>query len=139
MRRALHGDAIKQAVADSSTFVLGGDIFDFRWSTLPSLQHTVDAALHWLDELAAVNRRCKLHFVLGNHDYNRQFLAALDRFSHDTENLEWHRTHLRLGESLFLHARPPGGMAGNELGFWQRHARSASEKEASGATRDGEL
>jgi UDP-2,3-diacylglucosamine hydrolase len=105
-RRSLaprHEEEIRDAVAGSSAFVLGGDIFDFRWSMLPSLEHTIDAALHWLDDLAAVNRRCKLHFVLGNHDYNRQFLAALDRLAGKTENLEWHRTHLRLGQSLFLH------------------------------------
>jgi UDP-2,3-diacylglucosamine hydrolase len=105
-RRSLaprHDEAIRDAVAQSATFVLGGDIFDFRWSMLPSLEHTIDAALRWLDELAAVNRRCKLHFVLGNHDYNRQFLAALDRLAGTTENLEWHRTHLRIGESLFVH------------------------------------
>lgn len=105
-RRSLaprHEEAIRDAVGRSTTFVLGGDIFDFGWSTLPSLHHTIDAALRWLDDLAALNRQCSIQFVLGNHDYNGQFLAALDRLAAETPNLHWHRTHLRLGESLFLH------------------------------------
>jgi hypothetical protein len=105
-RRSLapqHKTALHDAAAKASTFVLGGDIFDFRWSTLPSHDRTVGAAIGWLEDLTAVNPGCSFHFVFGNHDYNRQFVAALDRLSSRTKNLDWHRTHLRLGDSLFLH------------------------------------
>ena len=105
-RRSLaprHEEAIHAAVGHADTFILGGDIFDFRWSTLPSLNRTIDAAIEWLGTLASSNPKCDLHFVLGNHDYNRQFLAELDNLAGDTANLHWHRTHLRIGKSLFLH------------------------------------
>jgi len=100
---AQHEATIRGAVSRASTFILGGDIFDFRWSTLPSLERTVSAAIHWLDELMSLNPHCSFHFVFGNHDYNRQFVDALDRFSAPRVNLQWHRTHVRLGDSLFLH------------------------------------
>jgi len=99
----LHDAAIRTAASEASTFVLGGDIFDFRWSMLPSLERTIRAAVGWLDELTSLNPQCTYHFVLGNHDYNRGFLAALDRLAADTHNLHWHRTHLRIGDSLFVH------------------------------------
>ncbi len=96
-------EAIEEATAKASTLVLGGDIFDFRWSMLPSLNRSIDAAVAWLGDLAAQNSKCDLHFVLGNHDYNRTFLAELDSLASTTGNLHWHRTHFRLGQSLFLH------------------------------------
>jgi UDP-2,3-diacylglucosamine hydrolase len=95
--------ALRRTVSEAETFVLGGDIFDFRWSTLPSLDRTISAAIHWLQELTAINPRCSVHFVFGNHDYNRQFVAELDRLASVTPNLHWHRTHLRIGQSLFVH------------------------------------
>lgn len=105
-RRSLaprHEAAIRAAASEATTFVLGGDIFDFRWSTLPNLERSIAAAVDWLAALTAINSQCAFHFVLGNHDYNRQFISALDQLAGDTPNLLWHRTHLRLGQSLFLH------------------------------------
>jgi UDP-2,3-diacylglucosamine hydrolase len=105
-RRSLapqYDPAIRNAAAEASTFVLGGDIFDFRWSMLPNFERTLHAAIGWLENLTAHNPRCNFHFVFGNHDYNCQFVAAIDRLASRTTNLRWHRTHLRLGHSLFLH------------------------------------
>jgi UDP-2,3-diacylglucosamine hydrolase len=98
-----HWPAMQGIAAQAETFVLGGDIFDFRWSTLRKGNSTVDAAIRWLDELVAVNRSCQFHFVLGNHDYNRNFIHALDEFAHSCPNLQWHRYYLRMANSLFLH------------------------------------
>ena len=38
-------------IASADILVLNGDVFDFRWSTLPDIQATVDASLEWLDLL----------------------------------------------------------------------------------------
>jgi UDP-2,3-diacylglucosamine hydrolase len=95
--------ALHAAAARSDTFVLGGDIFDFRWSTLPSPEETVRQALRWLDELVASHPRCQFHFVLGNHDCNRRFVAALETYSASRANLAVHPYVLRLGNRLFLH------------------------------------
>ena len=107
--------ALNQAARQAKTFILGGDIFDFRWSTLASPTATLNAAIEWLAQFVALNPSCEFHFVLGNHDYNRRFIHALDELASRRANLAWHRCYLRLGESLFLH----GDVA-------DRHATSTS-------------
>ncbi|MEX2176975.1 MAG: metallophosphoesterase [Pirellulaceae bacterium] len=105
-RRSLaleHTHSLQQAAARSQVFVLGGDIFDFRWSTLGSTQATVDAAIRWLDDLIGSHPRTDFHFVQGNHDCNRRFVAALDQYAAARSNLTAHPYYFRLGESLFLH------------------------------------
>lgn len=88
---------------EAQAFVLGGDIFDFRWSTLKSPQATVDAAIAWLEELIAPHSHCQFHFVLGNHDSNQRFVARLARLAEELPNLHWYDDYVRLGHSVFLH------------------------------------
>ena len=73
-----HEAAIHAAAARASTFVLGGDIFDFRWSTLPTADETVRHAIRWLDDLVASHPQCDFHFIQGNHDCNRRFISSPD-------------------------------------------------------------
>src|SRR3954452_23775417 len=98
-----HAEDLQKAASRAKTFVLGGDIFDFRWSTLDSTQATVSAAMRWLDELVGAHRTCDFHFVLGNHDCNSRFVDALDKYARRTPNLEAHPYFLRIGHSVFLH------------------------------------
>lgn len=114
-----HVDAIRGAAADAHTFVLGGDIFDFRWTTLTSLDHTIDAAVEWLETLAGDHPHCEFHFVLGNHDHHHGFIERLGALADDTENLSWHPYFLRLGSSLFLH----GDVADRKMSQQQLAAR----------------
>ncbi len=99
----LLADDLYRAAAGAKTFVLGGDIFDFCWTTLPSVAHTVDAALAWLRRLVAPHPECKFHFILGNHDAHRRFTDSLAEFAAATRNFSWHPYYVRLGDSLFLH------------------------------------
>jgi UDP-2,3-diacylglucosamine hydrolase len=98
-----HEACLHAAAAKSRVFVLGGDIFDFRWSTLGAPEVTVPQAIRWLDELVASHPRCDFHFVLGNHDCNRRFVAALDAYAATRPNLLSHPYYFRLGSSIFLH------------------------------------
>ena len=100
---AEHAESLQQTAAKAKTFVLGGDIFDFRWSTLPSTEATVSAAIRWLDALVAAHRTCDFHFVLGNHDCNSRFVDALDKYARKQPNLEAHPYLLRIGKAVFLH------------------------------------
>ncbi|MFN0019019.1 MAG: metallophosphoesterase [Pirellulaceae bacterium] len=100
---AEHEGALQQSAGKAKTFILGGDIFDFRWSTLPSTEATVAAAIRWLDELVGAHRTCDFHFVLGNHDCNSRFVDALDKYARKMPNLEAHPYLLRLGKAVFLH------------------------------------
>ncbi|MEX0585543.1 MAG: metallophosphoesterase [Pirellulales bacterium] len=102
-RGARHLDAIRQAAERSDLCVLGGDIFDFKWSTLPSGDHTVDAALHWLHDLAASVPRCRMHFLLGNHDFHPGLISRLPGLAQILPNFEWERFYLRQGNTMFLH------------------------------------
>ncbi len=97
-----HLEEIALAASRAETFVLGGDIFDFRWSRIP-LRRAVDRAIEWLRELAASSPECHFHLVLGNHDYHRAFIDRLDELDRQVANLSWHRYYLRLGSSVFLH------------------------------------
>ncbi len=83
--------------------VLGGDIFDFRWSTLPDEQSTVEAAVEWLEDLTTRSRTSEVHFLLGNHDYNKAFISRLPSLSEAHPNFTWHRFYIRHGDVVFLH------------------------------------
>ncbi len=98
-----HEEQIRDKAAQAGAFVLGGDIFDFRWSTAGSPTQSVDAAIGWLDRLVLSNPQCQFHFVFGNHDYNRRFIDALEDYETSVVNLYSHRYLLRLGGSVFLH------------------------------------
>jgi hypothetical protein len=100
--------AIRRAAARSAVFVLGGDIFDFRWSTLGTTHATMDAAVGWLEELAAAHPDCQFHYLLGNHDYHRPFLDKLAEREGLLPNLFWHQFYLRLGDHVFLHGDAAG-------------------------------
>jgi UDP-2,3-diacylglucosamine hydrolase len=102
-RAAMHVPAIHAAAARASTFILGGDIFDFRWSTLPSADETVRHAIRWLDDLLASHPRCDFHFIQGNHDCNRRFVSALETYGATRPNLSLHPYLLRLDKNVFLH------------------------------------
>jgi UDP-2,3-diacylglucosamine hydrolase len=102
-RAERHSQAIQDAASKAHTFVLGGDIFDFRWTTLPTINETIDSAVRWLDELSGAHPDCDFHFVLGNHDSNERFVARLAELAEGTPNLAWHDYFLRKGSGIFLH------------------------------------
>jgi len=99
--RYLH--EISHKAAHAGAFVLGGDIFDFRWSLMATPEETVARAIHWLHDLATHCPACRFHFVLGNHDYHEPFLARLDHLEAHLSNFMWYPFYLRLGNSVFLH------------------------------------
>jgi UDP-2,3-diacylglucosamine hydrolase len=98
-----HEAAIHAAAARAGTFILGGDIFDFRWSTLPSSEETARHAVRWLDALVGSYPQVDFHFIQGNHDCNRRFIAALEGYRAGRPNLHLHPFFLRQGKNVFLH------------------------------------
>jgi UDP-2,3-diacylglucosamine pyrophosphatase LpxH len=96
-------DEIVRAASRAKTFVLGGDIFDFRWSAHRSVADAVEDAVGWLEELATLCPRCHFHFLLGNHDYHQAFIDRLGELKRRLPNFSWHRYYLRLGSNIFLH------------------------------------
>jgi UDP-2,3-diacylglucosamine pyrophosphatase LpxH len=96
-------ELIRSAVIRSHTFVLGGDIFDFRWSTQLSKGQAIDDSIAWLKRLIDTNTDCKFHYLLGNHDCHPEFVEALQRLAETTPQLSWHRHLLRIDQNVFLH------------------------------------
>lgn len=95
--------AIQHAADLADQCILGGDIFDFRWSTMPSTAETVDAAVTWLRDLCQFAQNTNVQFLLGNHDYHAALIERLPELSRDVENFEWHRFYIRTGDTIFLH------------------------------------
>ncbi len=94
---------MEAAAEEAGFFVLGGDIFDFKWSTLPSFDATVEAAIQWLDRLVERCPRTQFHFLLGNHDSHPRFVERLSEWAKGQPRFEWHHEYLRLGNAIFLH------------------------------------
>jgi UDP-2,3-diacylglucosamine hydrolase len=107
----LLADDLYRSAAGATTFVLGGDIFDFRWTVLPSIAHTIEAALEWLRRLVEPHPECRFFFLQGNHDAHPRFTRALDQFCATLPNLSWHPFFVRIGQSLFLHGDAAEGPA----------------------------
>lgn len=95
-------EEIALAASHAEAFVLGGDIFDFRWSLIPILR-AVERAADWISELAESCPQCHFHLVLGNHDYHQALIDRLVELEKQVSNLSWHRYYVRLGNSVFLH------------------------------------
>ena len=92
-----------ELAGQAKAFVLGGDIFDFRWTTMATIEQTADEAIRMLKTLVASNRNCQFHLLSGNHDYHNTFLMRLEPVAQCEPNLSWHPYFVRLGSSLFLH------------------------------------
>jgi UDP-2,3-diacylglucosamine pyrophosphatase LpxH len=94
---------IDAAIERAHTLILGGDIFDFRWSTHRSLEASADEAMCWLDELLQRNTDCRVHYLLGNHDCHPEFVLRLEELSQSNRNFIWHQHVLRIDRTVFLH------------------------------------
>jgi len=94
---------IRSAAGESDFFVLNGDVFDFRWSVLPTTEEGVRAAVAWLRTFACEHPTCHVHYVMGNHDGLELLAEHLDVLAGETENLSWHPAYLRIGGALFVH------------------------------------
>ncbi|MGD9126017.1 MAG: metallophosphoesterase [Planctomycetia bacterium] len=96
-------EQIREKANQAEQFVLGGDIFDFRWTTMTSVEATVARARHWLYELVTSCPRCHFHFVMGNHDYHGLFVQAIEHLEDKLDNLSWYPHYVRIEDNIFLH------------------------------------
>lgn len=98
-----HYEDLIRIARECDVCVLGGDIFDFRWSIHRTEEATADAAINWLREFDEQTRACRVHFLLGNHDDHPLLHQRLPVFVHTRQTFEWSRFYYRLGNTLFLH------------------------------------
>lgn len=96
-------DELRDKVRQTHTFVLGGDIFDFKWSTHESDEKSVQKAIEWIEDLLSYNENCEFHYILGNHDSRPEFVQHLEELASRHTHFHWHRYFARLDHCLFLH------------------------------------
>lgn len=94
---------IRRCAEQAHTIILGGDIFDFKWSRYSNLKTSVNEARNWLERLVSDHKECSFYYLLGNHDSHPDFVTELDRLAFQYSNLEWQPHLLRLGACVFLH------------------------------------
>lgn len=94
---------ILRSAEKADALILGGDIFDFRWSRWKDQARTIQESIRWLEDLLTVNPECQIHYLLGNHDASHAFVEQLTQLSQIYANLEWHPHLMRLHNSVFLH------------------------------------
>lgn len=95
--------ALMPRLASASLLVLNGDIFDFRWSTLPSPEATVQGANHWLRNLLNDLPDTEIHYLIGNHDCLPAHQVMLTTLANDIPRFRWHEHSLQVGNRLFIH------------------------------------
>lgn len=98
-----HEAEILARAAEARVFVLGGDIVDLSWTSLPTVEATIDASMGWLSNLVASNRSCQFHYLLGNHDCHANFVERLAEAAAANENLHWEPYFLQIGSAVMLH------------------------------------
>lgn len=126
---AAHFESLRDELAEVDVLVLNGDIFDFRWSTLPEAV-TVAAALDWLRALVDRYPRCEIHFVLGNHDCLTTFRDEVVALNARMPRLHCHTNELCLGSALFLHGDCANGKM-DAAGLRRRRARWETGRQSS--------
>jgi len=94
-------------IKNADFLVLNGDIFDFEWTTLASIDQTMHKAVGWLQNLSDQHPDCSIYYILGNHDNIESFTRLIREMSHKQQNLSVCDTHLVLGNNLFFHGDLP--------------------------------
>lgn len=102
-RAGTHFDALIHASQQSDDCILGGDIFDFRWSRYGTAEATADAAIDWLRDFLNHTGTCHVHFLLGNHDDHPLLHTRLPTLADEYLRFSWSRFYFRKGDTLFLH------------------------------------
>lgn len=93
----------RSLVSTADSIVLGGDIFDFRWSRYGSLNATLAAASDWLEGAIALNPCASWIYLLGNHDCHPRMQSLLSTFCERYPRFDWSENVWRIGSSVFLH------------------------------------
>jgi UDP-2,3-diacylglucosamine hydrolase len=98
-----HWQQLLPELRQSDLLVLGGDIFDFRWSTHGDLLRSTQAAKEWLQSALEVNQKLRIIYLLGNHDCLPSMQAMLQTLATEVPRFCWTEQHLALDQCLFLH------------------------------------
>ena len=98
-----HLDLIARTVDEADLCVWGGDLFDFRWSRLPSESQSVDAAIRWLQDWYDRFPATEFVFLDGNHDAHAAFSRELASWAGERSRFQSGLNCIRVNDVLLLH------------------------------------
>jgi UDP-2,3-diacylglucosamine hydrolase len=98
-----HWEQHRDAISTADAIVLGGDIFDIRWSQFGSLSATLTEAEAWLDAAITLNPSARWMYLLGNHDCHPRIQSMLRTLAERYSNFSWRSDLFQMGDNLFLH------------------------------------
>ncbi len=122
-------EASESLVRGADVIVLGGDMFDLRWSQCGTLTRTFDAAEEWLQRAIDLNPEARWVFLPGNHDCHPDLMHRLAELSGQIPNFELQQHHLQIGQHVFLHgdvldaSRHPRGLFGYREKFHEERSK----------------
>lgn len=96
-------ETLERYQQECQCIVLGGDVFDLRWSRLDGLTPTIGAAVDWIEMLLERTGRSRILYLAGNHDCHPDFAAAMSSLASRYERLGWFEHALQIGDALFVH------------------------------------
>lgn len=124
----------RAAASKAHTFVLGGDIFDFKSSRLGSFEKTVAAGRRWIEDFIHPYPDCQFHFLSGNNDANHELSAELKDIERQCGNFSFHPHWLRLESCVFVHGDVCDGFY-DQSGLEAKRAR-LNDRKSSGRLRN---
>lgn len=96
-------DTFNVTLQNCEILVLNGDIFDFQWTTLRSIYHTVIQAEHWILTIMERYPKLTIHYILGNHDCHHLFTERLFNLADRYSSFYIYKYYFQLGSLFFLH------------------------------------
>lgn len=100
---AEHADLIHDSIAQADLCIWGGDLFDFRWSRMPTEVASVARAIDWLDDWYDRFPTKQFIYLDGNHDAHPPFKRALANWARDRDRFQCGLDCVRIGDTLLLH------------------------------------
>jgi UDP-2,3-diacylglucosamine hydrolase len=98
-----HWEQFRPELKKLDLLILGGDIFDFRWSVHGDLLTSLEQARQWLYRALEADRRIRLIYMLGNHDCHPAMQQLLREVAEESERFCWSEHQLVLNQNIFLH------------------------------------
>ncbi|MCA9193514.1 MAG: metallophosphoesterase [Planctomycetales bacterium] len=98
-----HWDLLRRDLHAYDVLLLGGDIFDFRWSLHGPLDSSVTVARDWLLQAVDENPSLRLIYLLGNHDCLTLWQSMLQTVAIECPRFCWSEHPLAIGHNVFLH------------------------------------
>jgi UDP-2,3-diacylglucosamine pyrophosphatase LpxH len=94
---------LHERIRESSLVVLGGDVFDFKWSIHGSARATAEAATQWLQALMHTHPAHTFVMLLGNHDDHPALRERLEVLAGESPQLVVETYLFRVANTVFLH------------------------------------